>query len=110
MINKIRISIDGIKYALEDDSFGEVFLISIVLFLLSFKISKHNNMLRITVITFLFAELINTIFERVIDRIDTRYNELSKQVKDMASSIVLFAILIMISVWITEIYSKLVKK
>ena len=47
----------------------------------------------------LFAELINTAVEVVVDRIGSEYHELSGLAKDIASASVFIAMLIAILVW-----------
>lgn len=47
----------------------------------------------------LFAELVNTAVEVVVDRIGSEYHELSGLAKDIASASVFIAILIAILVW-----------
>jgi len=47
----------------------------------------------------LFAELVNTAVEVVVDRIGSEYNELSGLAKDIASASVFIAMLITVLLW-----------
>ena len=48
----------------------------------------------------LIAELINTAIEKVVDRLGTEYNELSKHAKDIGSAIVMMTIGLVIALWV----------
>ena len=108
MINKILIAINGFKYALEDENFEIVFLIVFCLICMSFAISPFNFALYGPCLLLLYTELINTIFEKTIDRIGYEYHTLSKKVKDMSAALSAISIIILIISWSTVIFSKLI--
>lgn len=107
MINKIIIVYNGLIYALEDENFEKVFLITLFLSIISFAISPFDIRLYGPCLLVLYSELINTIFETTIDRIGTDYNILSKKVKDMSAFLSAISIIILIFSWSTVLFSKL---
>lgn len=52
----------------------------------------------------LFAELVNTSIEVIIDRISDEYHELSKKAKDIGSCLVLLAFLNFLLIWGNVLY------
>ncbi|MDR2789841.1 MAG: diacylglycerol kinase [Campylobacteraceae bacterium] len=53
----------------------------------------------------LFAELVNTAIEAVVDRISDKIHPLSKKAKDIGSLLVLLSFIYLGIVWITVIFS-----
>ena len=108
MINKILIAFNGLHYALEDENFEKVFLVTSFLIIISFAISPFDFRLYGSCLLLLYSELINTIFEKTIDRIGYEYDILSKKVKDMSAFLSFISLLILIISWSTVIFSKLI--
>jgi diacylglycerol kinase (ATP) len=52
-----------------------------------------------TLLLILFAEIVNSALEAVVDRIGFDYHHLSKQAKDLGSAAVLLALLICFVIW-----------
>ncbi len=52
----------------------------------------------------LFAELVNSAIERVVDLVTTEYHTLAKHAKDAASAAVLLSLVITALVWVTVLY------
>jgi len=64
------------------------------------KIALNDKLLLIASLLFvLFAELVNTAVEVVVDRIGSEYHELSGLAKDIASASVFIAMLITALIW-----------
>ncbi|GAA58615.1 diacylglycerol kinase [Pseudoalteromonas sp. BSi20652] len=64
------------------------------------EIALSNKLLLIASLLFvLFAELVNTAVEVVVDRIGSEYHELSGLAKDIASASVFIAMLIAALIW-----------
>lgn len=57
----------------------------------------------------IFAELVNTAVEVVIDRISEEYHELSKKAKDIGSCLVLLSFINAILVWSSVLYAMFFK-
>ena len=55
----------------------------------------------------IFAELVNTAIETIIDRISEEYHELSKKAKDIGSCLVLLSFINAILIWSSIIYTLL---
>lgn len=54
----------------------------------------------------LFAELVNTAVETVVDRISPEYHKLSKKAKDIGSLVVLLSFINAILLWCAFLYPK----
>ena len=64
------------------------------------EIALRDKLLLIASLLFvLFAELVNTVVEVVVDRIGSEYHELSGLAKDIASASVFIAMLIAALIW-----------
>lgn len=79
----------------------ELLLFSLLaVFALIQDITLSNKLILLASLLFvLFAELVNTAIEVVVDRIGSEYHELSGLAKDIASASVFIAMLIAILVW-----------
>ena len=77
-------------------------LFSIVLFFLN--ISLFYKLILFTSLFLpIFAEIINSAIERVVDLVTLEYHELAKHAKDAASAGVLIALIITSLIWITTL-------
>lgn len=65
----------------------------------------QTSMLIIALLFVLFAELINTAIEVVVDRIGLEYNELSGLAKDISSAFVFISMLVASITWIAVLGS-----
>lgn len=95
---------DGFMSAFKSEiAFRQDLLIFVVFSLIAIilNISLWHKFILITVLLFiLFAELVNTAIETVIDRISTDYHELSKKAKDIGSMLVLMSFINAIMWWV----------
>lgn len=62
-------------------------------------------MMALSLVFIVFAELVNTAIEAVIDRIGTEYNRLSKMAKDIGSALVMISILWVAIFWVVMIFA-----
>ncbi len=103
IIEAFKNSLDGFSYAFrEEEAFRQdilLFLIGlIIVFLVPFPFIE--KVLLFSALFFIvFAEIVNSAFEGVIDRISSEWHSLSKAVKDMGSLLVLFAFIYFFIVW-----------
>lgn len=104
LYENLKYSLSGLKAAYQTQcSFRSEICIGIPLFLtaLFMPISALEKILLIFPLFFVLAcELINTAVETTIDRISKDWHPLSKQAKDISSSLVLIAIIQAIFIWI----------
>ncbi|MDR0663922.1 MAG: diacylglycerol kinase [Helicobacteraceae bacterium] len=64
----------------------------------------YRAVLFISLLLPIFAELINSAIERVVDLVTSEYHELAKAAKDAGSAIVLVALTITGLIWATAIW------
>jgi len=104
ILNAFMHSRDGFMSAFKSEiAFRQDLLIFVVFSLIAIilNISLWHKFILITVLLFiLFAELVNTAIETVIDRISTDYHELSKKAKDIGSMLVLMSFINAIMWWV----------
>ena len=103
LIFTLRHTFNGLKWMVR---FEAAFQQELVLFLLLSvfawmqEIATSNKLILIASLLFvLFAELVNTAVEVVVDRIGIEHHELSGLAKDIASASVFIAMLISTLVW-----------
>lgn len=96
-------SLDGFVFAFREE---EAFRQDVILFLLGLififfiHIPFMEKILLFSALFFiLFAEIVNSSLEAVIDRISTDWHSLSKAVKDMGSLLVLLAFIYFFIIW-----------
>lgn len=96
-------SYDGLKAAFQSEAaFRQDVLFCILagILLCFLSVSPVERVLMIGALVFiLFAELVNTALEAVVDRIGSAYNPLSKKAKDIGSALVLLAFIHFTLVW-----------
>lgn len=91
-LDALKNSINGIKYTFKSGrNFKIQFIFAIIAIIagIIFKISILEwAIITITVFLVLFAEMINTVAETVVDMITTEYSENAKNAKDIAAGAV----------------------
>lgn len=89
-IDSVKNCLDGINYVLANEkNFVREIILGIIAVLASyfFGISRMEWIVVILLINFvLIMELLNTALEKVVDLYTTKYNEIAKVVKDVASA------------------------
>lgn len=103
IIKALGYSCDGFKATFESEqSFRQdlvFFAVSVCLALvLDFSIFM-KALIFFASFLILFAELINTAIETIIDRISPEYHDLSKKAKDIGSSMILVAFVNVFFIW-----------
>jgi diacylglycerol kinase (ATP) len=78
------------------------FPIFIAIFLMDFETSIKISLF-ITAMFVLVVELINSAIENVVDMVTSEYHELAKRAKDIASTAVMFSILLHIGCWVVAL-------
>ncbi|MAD88480.1 MAG: diacylglycerol kinase [Pseudoalteromonas sp.] len=88
----------------------EIVLLLTTLTLLPFlSFSSYDNLLIVSATLFvMFAEIMNTAIEAVVDRIGLEIHELSGLAKDLGSACVTIALVILSLVWLVVLYSNFV--
>ena len=107
----MRDCLNGLEYVVvNEDNFKREIVLGIIALLLGvfLKISKIEFIIILFVIALvLFAEIINTALEKVVDLYTTEYNEKARIVKDVAASSVIiicfFAVVIGLIIYIPKI-------
>ena len=107
----LRDCLNGLEYVVvNEDNFKREIVLGIIAVLLGvfLKISKIEFIIILFVIALvLFAEIINTALEKVVDLYTTEYNEKARIVKDVAASSVIiicfFAVVIGLIIYIPKI-------
>lgn len=101
-------SLDGLTYAIINESaFRSNLILIFILMITSLVIGKNLDRffyLIITSVILLIAELINTAFEVVCDKITADSCEYIKTIKDLASASVFLSLTLVIAVWIYVIW------
>jgi diacylglycerol kinase (ATP) len=85
-----------------EEAFRQEVIMILPLMLLTFwlDVTRVEQIILIaSLVGVLIAELVNTAFEYVVDRISTEFNPISGSIKDIGSSLVLIAVLFAILVW-----------
>lgn len=89
----LKKSISGIKYVFKNErnfKIQLIFAVLVIVFSIIFKISIIKLTIFILCIGFvLFAEFLNTVIENMMDLYTQEYNEKVKNIKDIASGMVL---------------------
>lgn len=88
----------------------EIVLLLTTLTLLPFlSFSAYDNLMIVSATLFvMFAEIVNTAIEAVVDRIGLEIHELSGLAKDLGSACVTIALVILSLVWLVVLYSNFV--
>lgn len=97
MVKSFRYASRGLYYAFkEEQNFRFHIFSAILVFILMFLINTsivEKVILTILVSLVMTAELINSIFERIVDILKPRFHPYAKKIKDMTAGIVLIAAL-----------------
>lgn len=64
----------------------------------------HKIILFISLLFPIYAELVNSSIERVVDLVTSDYHELAKNAKDAASAVVLLSLVITGFIWVATLY------
>ena len=103
VINAFGYSIEGFKAAFKhEDSFRQEVFLATVLIPLAVYLGKsaiERAMMIASVLLVLIVELLNSAIEAAVDHTSTEHNALAKQAKDIGSTAVFFALIIVLVVW-----------
>jgi len=97
-------AIDGLIHALKTESSFRLELllaipIFIAIYMLDFTLT-HKLILTVTAILIAIVELLNSAIENVVDLVTKEIHPLAKNAKDIASTAVLFSVILHITCWI----------
>lgn len=103
-------SIQGIRDAWQHESaFRQDVALSVLLLLLSFWLAQtlvEWLILILPLFLLLIVEILNSAIENVVDRIGEEHHVLSGRAKDMASSAVMFCLILIAIVWLSMAWSR----
>lgn len=103
LINAFGYSLEGFKAAFKhEDAFRQEVVLAIVLIPLAVYLGKsaiERAMMIASVLLVLIVELLNSAIEAAVDHTSTERNALAKQAKDIGSTAVFFALIIVLVVW-----------
>jgi diacylglycerol kinase (ATP) len=103
LIAATNYSIKGFKAAWQsEEAFRTETCLVIVFAPLSFIIGQtlsHQFILLFSCVLVIFAELINTAIEYIVDRISTDMHTLSGQAKDIGSACVMLSLILFVLIW-----------
>lgn len=112
IMNAFKYSFEGLKAVYKsEEAFRQDLLVCLILFpiIVFLTVSFIEKILLLsTLFAIVFAELINTAIEFIIDRISEEIHPLSKIAKDIGSSIVFISFLYMFMVWSIILYANFV--
>lgn len=110
LIAATRNSFRGIRDAWRHESaFRQDVMLSALLLLLSFWLAQtlvEWLILILPLFLLLIVEILNSAIENAVDRIGEEHHELSGRAKDMASSAVMFCLILIAIVWISMVWSR----
>ena len=111
-IDSVRDCFHGLEYVLiNEDNFKREIVIAIIALIASviLKVNKIEfTIIVITIALVLFAEIVNTAIEQVVDLITKDYNKEAGQIKDIAASGVLVMSFISVVVGLLIFGSKII--
>lgn len=93
-VKSFSYAIRGVKYAFREQNFKVQFTFSVVVFILMLllNLAVWEIVVLVMMITFILAlEIINSIFERIVDILQPRVHPHAKTIKDMMAAAVLVA-------------------
>ncbi len=93
-INSVVNALRGVKYASKEQNFKMQAIISVIVvfFALYFNLRTWEQISLILIIVFILVlEILNTIFERVVDILKPRVHPYAKVIKDMMAAAVLIS-------------------
>lgn len=103
-------SIRGVRDAWRFESaFRQDSALSLVLLVLSFWLAQtvvEWLLLVIPLLLLLIVEILNSAIENTVDRVGEEHHELSGRAKDMASSAVMFCLILIAVVWLAMAWSR----
>jgi len=95
LIKSFKYALKGIYYAFREEQnfrFHIIFAILVIVLMFFLKTSTLEKIILIILISFvLIAELLNSIFERIIDILKPRLHPYAKKIKDMTAGVVFIA-------------------
>lgn len=104
-------ALNGLKHAIKNEKSFRIELVFVAIFSaisLFLNVSLVEHILLILVLLFvLFAEIVNSAIESVVDLVTSDFNELAKIAKDLGSAAVFVAIFLASFVWIMVILSQI---
>lgn len=103
LINAFGYSLEGFKAAFKhEDAFRQEVFLAIVLIPLAVYLGKsavERALMIGSVLLVLIVELLNSAIEAAVDHTSTERHALAKQAKDIGSTAVFFALMIVLVVW-----------
>jgi diacylglycerol kinase (ATP) len=108
LINATKYSLSGLKTVWKHEvAFRQEICIILILFPFALWIGKtavHRILLAGSCLIVIFAELLNSSIESIVDRAGTEYDILAKHAKDTGSAAVFISILLAIITWALILY------
>jgi len=98
-------SFNGFKWLVKNEAaFQQELLLFVPLTLFAFWLdlpAMHTLLVMLSMVFVLFAEMVNTAIEAVVDRIGLEYHQLSGVAKNIGSALVLLSMICSVAVWAT---------
>lgn len=107
ILNALRYSLDGLKFACDEAGFRELLLIhSVVLLILCFCPFPPVSKMLLVMASFisLIVELFNTAIEAAVDHTSLAEHPLAKRAKDVASAAQYLSLAMVIILWLMAIF------
>jgi diacylglycerol kinase (ATP) len=109
LINAFGYSLEGFKAAFKhEDAFRQEVFLAIMLIPLAVYLGKNaveRAMMIASVFLVLIVELLNSAIEAAVDHTSIEHHALAKQAKDIGSTAVFFALIIVLVVWGLVLFS-----
>lgn len=106
LLKSFKYAVSGLIYVFREEQNFRVHSIAaifVIILMILFKVSKIEAfVLIISMVLVLISELVNSIFERIVDILKPRLHPYAEKVKDMMAAVVLMAALssIILGLWI----------
>ncbi len=101
-------SFNGLRWLCQNETaFQQELLLFLPLSIIAFWLdlpAMHTLLIMLSMVFVLFAEMVNTAIEAVVDRVGLEYHALSRVAKNIGSAIVLLSMLCSIAVWGTILW------
>lgn len=101
-------SFNGFKWLVKNEAaFQQELLLFVPLTLFAFWLdlpAMHTLLVMLSMVFVLFAEMVNTAIEAVVDRIGLEYHQLSGVAKNIGSALVLLSMICSVAVWATVLW------
>jgi len=108
LIYNAKYALSGLRAAFRDEVSFKIelglFVIAQIAILASPIALIYKVILGISAFLPLFAELINSAIERVVDLVTVEFHPLAKAAKDIGSSVVFVSIIITVAIWLSVFY------